>query len=434
MSATKALAEISALTWSDKLTDDVLDVMRLSLLDWASVAIAGRLEPVSQAVRHMEGENGGSGDATVIGQGARWPMRGAAMVNGTMAHALDFDDTHFAHIGHPSAVILSAALAMAEYQGDVDGEAFLRAACVGAEASIRAGLWLGRRHYEAGFHQTATAGILGAAVAGCAIFDLPMKEALSAIGLAATRAAGLKLQFGSMGKPYHAGMAAAGAVEAVHAAISGVEGAQSALDGPFGFGATHHGEDNLDALTVDEFLFPAVSHKYHACCHGTHASIEALRPLAGQVDPDDIKSVEIAVHPRWLDVCDIPTPQTRLEAKFSLRLTGAFALLGRAMDNDMCFEPALILDGAATGLRGRITSVGDASLPDTAARVRVVTGDKTHDLAHDLADIAPYAMRELRVRAKSAALIGEARSEALWQAISPANGVDLTALSTALQG
>ena len=109
MNATESLAQISAMTWSDKLTDDVLDVMRLSLLDWASVAIAGRLEPVTQAVRHLENENGGRGDATVIGQTARLPMRGAAMVNGTMAHALDFDDTHFAHIGHPSAVILSAA-------------------------------------------------------------------------------------------------------------------------------------------------------------------------------------------------------------------------------------------------------------------------------------------------------------------------------------
>ena len=431
MNATESLAQISAMTWSDKLTDDVLDVMRLSLLDWASVAIAGRLEPVTQAVRHLENENGGRGDATVIGQTARLPMRGAAMVNGTMAHALDFDDTHFAHIGHPSAVILSAALAMAEYQGDGDGTNFLRAATVGAEASIRAGLWLGRSHYEAGFHQTATAGILGGAVAVCAIFDLPMNEALSAIGLAATRSAGLKLQFGSMGKPYHAGMAAAGAVEAVHAAITGVEGAQSVLDGPFGFGATHHGEGNLDALVVDRFLFPAVSHKYHACCHGTHASIEALRPLAG-IDLADVRSVDIAVHPRWLDVCDILKPQTRLEAKFSLRLTGAFALLGRAMDNDMCFEPALILDEATIGLRDRITAVGNATLPDTAARVRVTTDEGVQDLSHDLADIAPYAERQARLLAKSTALIGAARCENLWHAITASDGPDLGALSAAL--
>ncbi len=432
MTVTRRLAEMSAQIHDT--ADEDLQVMRLSILDWAACAIAGYHEPVSQAVREVELGNGGYEVASLVGHQTRLPMRGAAMVNATSAHALDFDDTHFAHIGHPSAVIVSAALAMTENQGDSSGNLFLRSAFTGAEASVRVGLWLGRGHYEAGFHQTATAGTIGAAVAGAAIFDLGMDDACSAIGLAATRAAGLKVQFGTMGKPYHAGMAAASGVEAVHAAMTGVEGAAEVLGGPFGFGATHHGADVQSALEQPSNLFPAVSHKYHACCHGTHASIEALRTLAGQVVVSEIDAVEIAVHPRWLDVCAIPAPQTRLEAKFSLSLTGALALMGRAMDTDMAFEPDVILAPDVVALRDRVRVVGDAGLSDTQAQVAVITAGHTARAAHDLAEVAPLADRTARVRAKAAALIGAERADALWAANNGPSGFDLAAFTAALRG
>jgi 2-methylcitrate dehydratase PrpD len=429
MTVTRILAQMAADTRTDKITDEALHVMRLSVLDWAACAIAGRLEPVTQAVRRLEMENGGVETATVIAQSAKLPMRGAAMINGTAAHAMDFDDTHFAHIGHPSAVIVSAALAMAEHQGT--GDMFLRAALIGAEASIRVGLWLGRQHYEVGFHQTATAGTIGAAVAGAAIFNLSTDQACSAIGLAATRAAGLKVQFGTMGKPYHAGMAAASAVEAVHAAASGLDGAHEVLDGPFGYGATHHGIGNMDAFEQTELLFPAVSHKYHACCHGTHASIEAALSLADNIAVEDVDQVTIKIHPRWLDVCAIPEPQTRLEAKFSLTLTAALALMGQAMDTDVAFEPAIILSDAVVALRDKVTVIGDATLSDTQAIVRITSGGHHYDAAPDLAAKAPIDEREDRVRSKAAALIGQDHAQALWSAIK--GGFDLAAFTKALQ-
>lgn len=430
MTVTRILAEMSAKLHD--IPDDALQVMRLSVHDWAACAIAGRLEPVAQVVRHTEIENGGAPDCTVIGTGTRLPMRAAAMANGTAAHALDFDDTHFAHIGHPSAVIVSAALAMAERQGDGDGDLFLRAAYIGAEASVRTGVWLGRSHYEAGFHQTATAGTIGAAVAGAAIFGLNLDEACSAIGLAATRAAGLKTQFGTMGKPYHAGMAAASAVEAVHAAMNGVEGAQEVLSGPFGFGASHHGAGDMSAFETDTLLFPAVSHKYHACCHGTHASIEAVLSLADQIDPSAVQEIEIKVHPRWLDVCAIAQPKTRLEAKFSLSLTAALALLGRSMDTDLAFEPDVILAPAVLALRDLVTVTGDARLTDTEAHVRIKSAGQTCEAHHDLADVAPLADREARVRAKAAALLGQDRADALWAANAGTYGFDLKAFCNAM--
>ena len=430
MTVTRILAHMSAEAFDARVTDEALHVMRLSVLDWAACAIAGRLEPVTQTVRHLEMENGGAETATVVAQDTKLPMRGAAMVNGTAAHAMDFDDTHFAHIGHPSAVIVSAALAMAEYQGDNDGDMFLRAALIGAEASIRVGMWLGRPHYEVGFHQTATAGTIGAAVAGAAIFNFPMAEACSAIGLATTRAAGLKVQFGTMGKPYHAGMAAASGVEAVHAALIGVEGAQEVLDGPFGYGATHHGIGNMAAFDQPALLFPAVSHKYHACCHGTHASIEAVLALAKDVALEGLDQITIKVHPRWLDVCAIPEPQTRLEAKFSLSLTAALALTGQAMDTDVAFEPAIILSDPVVALRDKVTVIGDPSLTDTQAVVRIASGGQDFDAFHDLAAKSPIKDREARVRAKAVALIGADRERALWSAIE--GEFDLVAFTKAL--
>ncbi|MCF6443265.1 MmgE/PrpD family protein [Nereida sp. MMG025] len=432
MGITEHLVELCSTVHGGPLTDPALDVMRLSVLDWAAVAIAGRAEPVARIIAEVEMQNGGAAQASVVGRTTRLPMRGAAMVNGTAAHALDFDDTHFAHIGHPSAVIVSAVLAMAEH-ADAQADAFLRAALVGAEATVRVGVWLGRTHYEAGFHQTATAGMIGAAVAGAALFELDAVQTRSAIGLAATRAAGLKLQFGTMGKPYHAGMAAAGAVEAVHAAKLGLDGAQEVLDGPFGFGANHHGAGDMSAFASTEFLFAQVSHKFHACCHGTHAAIEALIDLRPDCAPEHVRSVEITVHPRWFDVCNIASPQTRLEAKFSLRLTAALALMGRAMTSDLAFEPSVILAPDVVALRDCVTVLGDEALRDTQARVRVTTRDGMLEAEHDLAVPAPFAARLMRVQEKAEALIGRALADEIWSALSAGATVDIPALTAALR-
>ncbi|WP_299350496.1 MmgE/PrpD family protein [uncultured Shimia sp.] len=417
MHTAEKIARYAFQTYEDALTDNVLDVMRLSLLDWASVARAAVAEPVAIAAWAMEHSNGGYGVASVIDRKIQLPMRGAAMVNGVLGHALDYDDTHFAHIGHVSAVVLPAVLAVAEDQEE-SLDAALRATVVGAEAAIRTGLWLGRPHYEAGFHQTATAGIFGATAGAAALMrDLSSTEVAQAVALAGSRAGGLKAHFGTMAKPYHAGMAAAGAVESLMAVSYGVEANPAALDGPLGYGVMHGGICDATAFDAKGYLWPAVSHKLHACCHGTHAAIEALRGFQGQA----VEAVEIAVHPRWLDVCNIPAPQTRLEAKFSLTLTGAMSLLGLPLTTDQSFEENVILSAEVVELRDKITVVGDSELADTAAVVQVQTGGKVETAHHDLADVADFATRKARVREKSHALIGADLSDALWEEITSPN-------------
>ncbi|MEM1006851.1 MAG: MmgE/PrpD family protein, partial [Pseudomonadota bacterium] len=322
---TTALAEFASGPIST--TSQARIVTCLSILDWIAVGRAGAAEPVSQMVRDMVLDEAGSAQAHVFG-GGMVPLRAAALVNGTASHALDYDDTHFAHIGHPSVVVLPAVTAVAEWDDRILVD-LLDAALVGMESSVRIGLWLGRAHYQAGFHQTATAGAFGAAVAVGRIFAFDASQMRQVLGLAATRAAGLKTQFGTMGKPYNAGLAASAGVEAALLVQRGFVPNPMALEGQFGFGATHQGAlDTAAAMQGlgEEWLFETVSHKFHACCHGLHAALEAAIDL--DIAEPEVAEIKIGTHPRWMSVCNQISPDTGLGAKFSYRTVIAMQALG----------------------------------------------------------------------------------------------------------
>ncbi len=396
-------------------------VMRLSLIDWCAVALAGRDEPVSFITREMIEAEAGAPVASLVGSTRKVPARAAALVNGATSHALDYDDTHFDHIGHPSVAIIPAALALAEMTG-AGGAAFLDAALIGVEASVRIGTWLGREHYQHGFHQTATAGAFGAAVAAGRLAGLDGPTMAQALGIVATRASGLKSQFGTMGKPYHAGMAAANGVEAVLLAKAGFVSRPDGLECEQGFGPTHAGAalalgPILEGLGT-EFRFERVQHKFHACCHGTHAMLEALAALRDNVKLDDIESIAVTTHPRWLRVCHILSPVTGLEAKFSYRLTAAMVL--RQVDTGALasFTDALAADPVLVSLRDRVVVETDETLADTATHVRLrLRSGVTIEQAFDLDAPLPVEVREAKIRAKAASLLGKDRAEAFWMAI-----------------
>lgn len=392
--------------------------LSLSLLDFAAVALAGAGEDAGRILREMVLGEGGAGESTVIGaRGAKVPARAAALTNGTTAHALDYDDTHFLHIGHLAVVIFPAALAVAEREG-ANGRAFLEAALIGYEAAAHLGAWLGRAHYEAGFHQTATSGAFAATLAAARLLGLGAEEMAQALGLAATRAGGLKASFGTMAKPYNAGAAAALGVEAALLAARGFSANPAALEA---FAATHAGVGEAAALAGlgRDFVLPAISHKYHACCHGTHAALEALGEAIGAgVAPDAVAAVEIATHPRWLDVCNIAAPQSGLEAKFSYAMVAAMRLAGRDTAALASFSDAACADPALLALREKVKVTGDPALPDTAARVVLrLSSGAARVASHDLAAPRPMAARESRIRAKAAALVGEERAEGLRRAV-----------------
>ena len=416
-----ALCDFVQAPLNEAQNERALHVLRLSLLDWISVGVAGVDEPVAGIVRGYAVQDGGREECAVFGSDRKLPARAAALVNGTTSHALDYDDTHFAFLGHPSVAVFPAALALSERSG-ADGGAFLESALVGVETACRVGQWLGRPHYEAGFHQTATSGSFGAAAACSRLLGLDAGQTGHALGLASTKASGLKSQFGTMGKPYHAGLAAANGVEAALLAAAGFVSNPEGLSGTQGFAETHGAASGFapDPSLGRDFLFERVQHKFHACCHGTHAMLEALGQLKGDsgLTLDNVDSLTVTVHPRFLKVCNIPDPATGLEAKFSFRQTAAMCLAGidtsslESFSDGVCSKPNL------TAFRDRVMVSTDASLSDGETRVHVLTktGGK-HVGHHDIDAEVPLEVRETKVRGKAGSLLGEARAEAIWTRI-----------------
>jgi len=412
-------------------SDSARAMMRLSIMDWAACAIAGRDEPVARILRDMVLEEAGAAQATLVGCKIRVPARAAALANGTASHALDYDDTHFAHIGHPSVGVVPAALALAEKTG-AGGAAFLDAALVGVEVVVRVGLWLGRGHYQTGFHQTGTAGAFGAALASARLLGADGEQAL---GIVSTRASGLKSQFGTMGKPFNAGLAAANGVEAALLAARGFVSTREGLEGSQGFGETHAGSADDSALDGlgETWMFETVSHKFHACCHGTHAMIEALTAM-GSVDPSEVQSVTVRTHPRWLRVCNQPAPQTGLGAKFSYRLIAAMVLAGRDTAALDTFSDAACTDPALVSLRDRVTVIAEDDLPETASQVRIVTPNATREASYDLDAPLSLEARAEKLLRKATTLLGEAQADRLRRVCEAPDGPDPAALAALLAG
>lgn len=399
---------------------------RFSLLDWMACGIAGIGEPLAQKLRRLAGEEAGQRAASAIG-GGMVPARMAALVNGATSHALDYDDTHFAHVGHLSVGIYPAALAAGEETGATLDEV-VAAFLVGAEAAIRLGCVLGAAHYNLGFHQTATAGAFGATLAAGRLYGLSDAELRAAIGLCATRASGLKSQFGTMGKPYNAGIAATNGVECAKLARLGMTSADDGLMGAQGFVPTHTPEADEAVGTIpswrEAFLFEDNKYKLHACCHGTHAMIEALLGAAALsgLGLDDIAGFSLRTSPRWLRVCDLKRPRTGLEVKFSYAWLAGMALRGDRTGDDRVYTDALAGDPVLATFAERVEVVGDASLSDMRAEGTVLLRDGTEiAVSHDLAVRLPEAVLAAKLRDKAVAMLG-ALGASIWESFADPEG------------
>ena len=400
------------------------------------MARAGVAEPLSRIVRDVVEQDGGRPVATVAGLSTRLPARAAALANGTISHALDYDDTHFAHVGHLSVGIMPAALAMAQ-QVDASAVAVRDAFVIGAEAACRVGMVLGRGHYERGFHQTATAGAFGATVAAGRLLGLGEAEMRNALSLVATRASGLKSQFGTMGKPYNAGIAAANGIECAALAQRGFISCDDGVGGPQGFIDTHAVDASEEAAWAAPptvaFVFEDNKYKLHACCHGLHAMINALIEARDRrmLRPEDVIAISVATNPRWLRVCDIKHPRSGLEAKFSYGMVAAMVLHGISTAADRSYTDALGTDPALLEVSGRVTVEGDARVSDTATRVTLtLSGQDRVTIEHDLADPLSMGALEAGLRAKARALLGDEAGTKIWsgvQALEQLSAHDLAA-------
>jgi 2-methylcitrate dehydratase PrpD len=347
-------------------------VAKQCLLDWLGVALAGRGEPaVNKLLRVASSRPVPGAGASLIGLGRRADLADACLVNGAMGHVLDYDDV-LANMGHPTAPVAPAVLALSEDIG-ASGERTLRAFIAGVEAEARVALLAGPSHYARGWHSTATFGVFGAAAAAAHLLSLNETQTLHAFGLAGTQASGLKSVFGTMSKAFHAGRAAQSGLLAAQLAAQGFTSDPDILGSAQGFIEVQSaGGDRAEALaarTAPHIL--DVLFKYHAACYLTHNTIEAARRLRAEdgVRPADIASVSISVQPMHMGVCNIAAPGTGLECKFSLRMTCALALSGEDTGREDLYSDATAARPDLVALCGKISVEPDA--PGAVSRVIV---------------------------------------------------------------
>ena len=386
----------------EELPSEIVEVSRQCLLDWIGVTLAGASEPLVGPLVDEAVEQGGSPQASLIGRGLKVSTQQAALINGAASHALDYDDVHAAHTGHPSVAIIPALLALAEQRGS-SGAEFIEAFTAGYETICRLGLLLNPDHYARGFHATSTLGSFGAAAACARLLRLDEQQTAYAFGIAGTQASGLKSMFGTMCKPLHAGLAARNGLLAASLAARDFDSRTDVIECAQGFAATQSGDFNLEDALADPpggFHMRANLFKYHAACYLTHAAIECAGRIREQdgFSPDSVREVTVRVNPACDTVCNIPEPKTGLESKFSLRMTTAFALAGidtaviANYNEANCSEPRLL------ALRDKTMVELDANIGRMASEMLVSLDNgmgfaETHDASVPCGDVAEQGSR-----------------------------------------
>ena len=401
-----SLTEFLAFRATNLINEDVPEPVRAltrqCILDYLGVAIAGADDPLVRMLLDEMVETGGTRQASVIGHDSRLPGLSAALVNGAAAHALDYDDVNMAMPGHPSVAILPALLALAE-QRHSSGREVITAFVAGYETACRIGLALRPGHYNLGFHSTGTVGSFGAAAACARLLGLQTTVTAGALGIAGTQAAGLKSQFGTMCKPFHAGKAAQNGLMAARLAVRGFTSRTDIIECEQGFALTHGPDFAPEAARATPekgFHLFANLFKYHAACYLTHAPIECARRLRDEhrLKPEEIAGVTLRLDASCERVCNIPAPVDGLQSKFSLRQTVAMALAGIDTASLRAYSVENALDPALIGMRERVTLDWQDSWPQTLSELELELVDgrriaARHDAGIPAANIAEQGER-----------------------------------------
>ncbi len=426
MRATSVLAEFIVKSRWEDCPEAAVDAARRAILDCLGVMLAGSVEPAARIVQQVAQAEGGAPLATIVGTRRRTGTVWAALANGTAAHALDFDDTNFAMMGHPSAPVLSAALAAGEL-ALADGRALVHAFLLGFEVETSLAGVINPPHYEKGFHATGTIGTMGAAAAAARLLGLDAAQTRTALAIAASQASGLKENFGTMTKPFHAGHAARSGVVSALLAREGFTASEQAIEGPQGYlavlGAGKREESALEGLGEPwKILTTGVAVKPYPSCACTHSIIDGALELrrTHHIEPDDVAEVTIGVNQVVPRILIHSNPRSGLEAKFSGEFSAAAALCEGKVGIGT-FQDDKTQDAVIRGLMKRVRLVVDPEIPGDLERhvwtrvsvrlrdgrelsigPRPVPGHPTHPLSMDqlrekFSDCARLALPEDRV-------------------------------------
>jgi 2-methylcitrate dehydratase PrpD len=324
------------------------------------------------------GPFGGPPQAALLGRRERMDILNASLMNGMSSHVFDFDDTHLKTVIHPAGPVVSSLLALAEYR-PVSGREFLNAMVLGIEVECRVGNAVYPAHYDRGWHITGTAGVFGSAAACGKLLGLSVPQMVWAFGLAATQPVGLREMFGSMTKSFHPGRAAQNGLTAALLAARNFTSTDVGIEGRSGWANVLSTTRDYGQITDNfggSYEIALNTYKPFACGIVIHPAIDACIQLRNEhrLTADQIERIELGVHPLVLELTGKKTPQTGLEAKFSVYFAAALAVVrGAAGMRDFSDQNAR--DPQIVALRDRVTATIDPAIAEEQVRAAVVLKD-----------------------------------------------------------
>jgi 2-methylcitrate dehydratase PrpD len=343
MGLTQEVASFVAKTRRRDIPEEVLRSAKGFILDGFGVALAGSTDECSRIVQMHIRQMGARSECAVLGTGLRAPAPKAALANGVAAHAMDYDDTQlstskeavYGLLTHPTTPVLAAVLAIGEKER-ISGEELLLAYLLGVEVECRIADAINPRHYQSGFHSTATMGGLGAAMAVGKILALKEEALARTLGIAASMASGLRENFGTMTKPLHAGRAAENGVTAALLAQAGFTAATNILEARRGFYnamAGGYDESKIAGRLGHPYFMqtPGISIKPYPSGSLSHPAQDLILDLVKQHDlrAENIESIDVGTNSNVPNALIFPMPKTALEGKFSIPFCMAIAVLER---------------------------------------------------------------------------------------------------------
>jgi 2-methylcitrate dehydratase PrpD len=416
---TKTLCDYLAAAQFSDLSAKAISEARRSVLDWIGCALAGSGHKTITTLLSVLQDISGRPQATVFGRGLRLGLLDAPLANGQMGHVLDYDDTHMGGVVlHTSSPVLAALFALAE-RSPVSGADFMLAYAVAFEAGVRSGR-TAPGHHKGGWHLTGTLGTIAAGVACGKLLNLDRQRLTYAMGIAATQAAGMQQNRGTMGKSFHAGKAASNGVLSALLAERGFDSTQEIIEGKRGFSRIYSDvaePDRLIAGLGDGWLIETNGHKPYACGVVLHPSIDAVIALRNReaIDPASVSEISLRVNPLVLSITGVVEPSTGLQSKFSTVHSAAVALIDGAAGVAQ-YSDDKAADPLVAGLRRKVKAVADETLRKDEAYAVIVAGGKRHEvhIAH-ASGTADNPMSDAAIEAKFMAnalpVIGRERAE-----------------------
>ena len=361
----------------DAIPAEAIRIGHRCILDAAGLFVAGSEEHSVHILIDEARDTGGRADARLLGGGGiKVPVGMAARVLGTAGHAHDWDDTQVsvdpAHVygllTHPTIPPLTAALTVGEMLGGIDGKRLMTAFQAGVEVESKISEWMFPQHYLSGKHSSGTVGTFGAFAAAAWLLGLKGRELRHGFGIAASLAAGIRCNFGTMTKPLHVGRASENGVTAALLAQRGYTADPAALDGPWGFLAVMGGGVSVDKMEQGfgktwSIADPGVSIKPYPCGILTHPTMDLMLRLVTEADvkPEEIETIMIHAGTNILKPIRYPIASNHLEAKFSLPAEVSMIALARRAGK-VEFSDDFVASEAMQTMQRRVQTVFDPAI------------------------------------------------------------------------